>query len=459
MNEIKKMLAPFAGLCPACGRRHDAAIGRVEIGKGMIERLPEMMADLGNRPFILADLHTWEAAGKKASELLAAKGVTFSSYIFQEDHLVPDEKSLGAALMHFDFACDCILAVGSGTINDLAKLLSRISGKPYLLLGTAPSMDGFASASSSMIRDGLKISLDSTGPAAILADTDILRNAPMPMLQAGLGDMIAKYTSLCEWRISALINDEYYCPAIADFVRTCVRDCVENVEGLAAREEKAVEAVTRGLILSGAAMTMAGCSRPASGIEHYFSHIWDMRGQEFGAPHDLHGIQCGTAELLSARIYERILKIRPDRDKALAYADRFRFDHWKTDLRAFLGRSSEAMIAQEERDGKYDKAAHRDRLERILSGWDTICQIIREEVPSAETIEEILKKTGAPVSAEALGHTGEEVRTAFYMTKDVRNKYIGSRLLWDLGLLEEIGKELFPDERPVAFYTEPGIID
>ena len=147
-----------------------------------------------------------------------------------------------------------------------------------------------------MIRDGLKISLDSALPAAILNDIDILRMAPAPMLRAGMGDMLAKYTSICEWRLSALLNGEYYCPAVAGFVRDCVRRCVDHADGLMERDPGAVQAVTEGLVLCGMAMTMAGCSRPASGMEHYFSHLWDMRAQEVGTPADRHGGQCGTAE-------------------------------------------------------------------------------------------------------------------------------------------------------------------
>jgi glycerol-1-phosphate dehydrogenase [NAD(P)+] len=459
MSDPLKILAPFKKPCPACGRIHGPGDVRAEIGSGVIDQLPEMIGSLGKKPFVLADSRTFEAAGKRALSILKDAGIPWSLFIYKGESLAPDERSMGSAVMHFDYACDCILAVGSGTVNDLAKLLSRISGRPFMLLGTAPSMDGFASSSSSMIRDGLKISLESIYPQVILCDTDILKEAPLPMLQAGMGDMIAKYTSICEWRISNLVTGEYYCPAIADLIRNCIRQCTDHAEGLRRRDPEAVEAVTEGLILAGLAMTMAGCSRPASGMEHYFSHIWDMRAQEFGTASDLHGIQCGTAELICARIYERILQIKPDREKALASVKSFRYDHWKIDLRAFLGKSADQLVLLEEKEGKYDPAFHSRRLEKILDNWDRICGIIREEVPSPDKVRDILIKIGAPASFEELGHTSEEVRTAFYMTADIRDKYIGSRLLWDLGLLYEIGQELFPDERPVAYFTDPWPID
>ena len=103
--------------------------------------------------------------------------------------------------------------------------------------------------------------------------------------------MLAKYVSICEWRIANLITGEYYCETIAQMVRTALKKCVDNAEGLLKRDEEAIKAVFEGLIIGGVAMSYAGVSRPASGVEHYFSHVWDMRALEFGTNMDLHGIQ------------------------------------------------------------------------------------------------------------------------------------------------------------------------
>ena len=111
--------------------------------------------------------------------------------------------------------CDLFLAVGSGVINDVCKVVSFACGKPQMVVATAPSMDGYASSSSSMHVNEVKTTVYNHCPTAIVADTDIVSQAPMRMLWAGLGDMIAKYVSICEWRMANLIIDEYYCEEIA----------------------------------------------------------------------------------------------------------------------------------------------------------------------------------------------------------------------------------------------------
>ncbi|MCI9141427.1 MAG: sn-glycerol-1-phosphate dehydrogenase [Lachnospiraceae bacterium] len=52
-----------------------------------------------------------------------------------------------------------------------------------------------------------------------------------------------------------------------------LRHCVELAPRLLKRDPETVTAVFKGLIICGVAMNYAELSRPASGVEHYFSHI------------------------------------------------------------------------------------------------------------------------------------------------------------------------------------------
>ena len=127
---------------------------------------------------------------------------------------------------------------------------------------------------------------------------------------------------------------------------------------------------------------------------------------------------------------------KPDREKALSYVRAFSYEDWKRELRAHLGKSAEAMIEIEAKEHKYDVALHEKRLNLILEKWDEI-QAIIAELPSANYVESLLKSVGAPTTMQELGFSAEEERQAIRMSKDIRDKYVGSRLLWDLGLLEE----------------------
>lgn len=427
--------------CP-CGRKHTIAIDEVVIGSGAVKRVPEFVKKYGNRPFVVADVNTFAAAGEKACCLLKENGIPFGSFVFQDKALEPDEKAVGAAFMHYDPICDVIVGVGSGVINDICKILSNLTHHPYIIVATAPSMDGYASATSSMSRDGVKISLNSRCADVIIGDTDILKNAPLHMLRSGLGDMLAKFVSIAEWRIAHIITGEYYCEEVAGLIRGAVKKCVDNAEGLLKREEAAIEAVFEGLVIGGVAMAYAGVSRPASGVEHYFSHVWDMRGLEFGTKVDLHGIQCAMGTWKAVELYHKVMQCRPQWEKARAYVEGFDLDAWNTQLRTFLGSSAETMIALEKKEGKYRKDTHPARFAVIEQNWDTILEILRQELPTKEELCKLMDAVGISRDLGSIGVDQETARMTFRATKDIRDKYVLSRLAWDLGILEQLCDEI-----------------
>jgi glycerol-1-phosphate dehydrogenase [NAD(P)+] len=448
IDEVRKLsLTELLNLgefdCP-CGKRHSVGTRRAIIRSGAVRDLPQILREVGcAKPFLLSGHDTFRAGGEAVLQALEQERIASENYVFPHSPVKPTEETVGAAVMHFDYSCDGIVGIGSGVINDTGKLLARATGRPYINVATAPSMDGFASATSSMDRDGLKVSLDSTFAYAVIGDLDILSQAPMHMLQAGVGDMLAKYISLVEWRIARLLVGEYYCPVVAALVENARDRVVKAAPGLLRREPEAVKAVMEGLVIAGMAMKYAGLSRPASGMEHYFSHIWDMRSLAFeDARAELHGIQAGIGTLYSLKVYDYLRTVTPDREKALRYVENFSVEDWNQRLTAFIGPGAQAMIDGEKREGKYDPRKHAERLERIIRRWDEILDIIGG-LPSWQDVYDLMREIGAPVSAEDFGYTTEQIRTTFTMTKDIRDKYIASRLLWDLGLLEEAADAIF----------------
>ena len=425
-----------------CGRKHIFS-SQVIVGEGVLNRLPELLRKYdAKKVFLIADQNTYHAAGKKVMQIIEDSGIRIASCIFDADPLEPDEHSVGRAIMYYESGCDVVIGVGSGVINDISKIVANVSGKPYMIVATAPSMDGYASATSSMTRDGLKISLNSKCADVILGDLDVLCKAPAKMMASGLGDMLAKYVSICEWRIANLITGEYYCEDIAQLVRDALKRCTDNAQGLLKRDKEAVKAVFEGLVIGGVAMAYAGVSRPASGVEHYFSHVWDMRGVEFGTQVDLHGIQCAMATYHAIRLYEAVKQQKPDYDKARAYVAAFDQPAWEQTLRVFLGKSAEAMIELEKKEGKYRKDTHPARFQIIAENWDRILQIMDEELPSSEEIAKVLDTIGISKELSAIGVDAECARTSFMATKDIRDKYVLSRLAWDLGILEDLSRQI-----------------
>lgn len=434
---VEGLMARGSFMCP-CGKMHSAHLKKAIICDNAIAQLPaEIRALGGNKPFIVADKNTLAAAGDRVFAALGKDKIAYTLFTYKEERTEPDEKALGSISLHWDYSCDILVGIGSGVINDICKIVSTHYHIPFIIVGTAPSMDGYASSTSSVVRDGLKVSVDSRCPDVIIGDLDVLASSPLLMIQSGLGDMLAKYTSVCEWRIGHLVTGEYYCEEVAAIIRSALKQIVDNAGGIITRDKAAVKAVMDGLIISGIAADYAGVSRPVSGVEHYFSHLWDMRAIEFGTPWSLHGIQCGVGTYLAAKGYENLVTHTPDKEKAVAFFDGFDKEKRCAVIKEYLGSAGDAIVETLFSSDRYSREKHLTRLDNIIKYWDEIVSIAKEEMPSSARILEILNTIDAPVFSADFGIPENQNALTFKLTMDIRDKYILSTLMFDLGLTDE----------------------
>ncbi len=434
------------GIPCSCGKVHTCGLRFFRAGPGAVNSLPEALRARGRlRPMLVMDENTEKAAGDRVRGVLKAAGIACGEFVFphREGKMEPDEYAVGSLTMALDPRCDVILAVGSGVINDCCKVVSHACRLPSMVVCTAPSMDGYCSNSASMIQNRIKVSLYNACPEAIIADTDILKTAPDIMLQAGLGDMLAKYVSVCEWRISHIVYGDPYCEEIAGMVRACLKKIVDHADGLMRREPEALTAVVEGLVISGISMAFAEISRPASGLEHYFSHLWEMQALQRGLPSDLHGIQVGVGTLLTLWIYEHMLNQETvDVARAEAAMAAFSPAQWEKEMRRIFGPITPSILEIEKMVGKNRPETQRDHLQKITEHWEEIRGIIREELPSRAEIDDLMRRLHMPRTPADLNLTRQDTIDALIGSREIRDKYLTSSLLWDLGLLEETAEKL-----------------
>jgi len=173
-------------------------------------------------------------------------------------------------------------------------------------------------------------------------------------------------------------------------------------------------------------------------LEHYFSHVWEMMALERGTAHDLHGIQVGCGTLLTLRLYEKIRLLQPSQQKMDAFIAAFDKKQWEAQLRRIFGSAAEALIELEEHDQKNNPKNHAKRSDAIITNWHEILQIIEQELPAANDVLGLAQTLAMPITPDALGVPEEDVRNAFIGSREVRDKYVASSLLWDMGLLYEM---------------------
>ena len=310
----------------ACGcqmKKHRAPLEGCEISSGAIYKLPEILKDY-NRIYLVADERTYAAAGELCEKVLRDAGKFSHKFILEGDIILPNVETLGKIILNANdpaakadiFAYsplpDLVLAVGSGTVNDSCRVASYRLNLPYAIVGTAPSMDGYASAGSPFLFDGSKATVQATTPKYIIADLDVMKDAPWDMMLAGIGDMFGKYTGMLDWELARDYTGEYFCDKIAADVIDATNKCLENGYKLENRDTSCIKAIMEGFLVTGLGMAYTGNSRPASGSEHIVAHAWELFDVEAGnAPH-LHGLEVCEATRLIAIMYKMLYKETKD---------------------------------------------------------------------------------------------------------------------------------------------------
>ncbi len=271
----------------------------------------------GKRVLLIADRNTQKYAPLPIAALGAARG--YSLFVYDESEPVADEKTVERAVRAAE-GYDYLLAVGAGTLNDVAKRAGFLTGKPSGVFATAPSMDGFTSGVTPLIENGFKITRPAQVARDVLLDYSVLAAAPRIMLGAGVGDILAKRCCLKDWKLSSLLTGEKYNEAAASLMYGALSACEESIPALCAGDRRGVEKLTEALLVSGYAMVVAGNSRPASGAEHHMSHFLEMYFLRRGERIPLHGVKVGLGTAVSLYLYRTLKDRAPFRGCEKAYA-------------------------------------------------------------------------------------------------------------------------------------------
>ena len=417
---------------------------------GAIARIAEVYRTTfpGHAALVVGDERTMSVAGDAVLDALRAGGIEVA-----EPHVFPGAPELYAKYENCELLRDAMsgqdvvaVAVGAGTLNDIVKRASGELGRPSLVVATAASMDGYTAFGSSIAVGGYKQTLDCPAPAACISDWTVLAAAPAVMTASGYGDLLGKVPAGADWMIADAVGVEPLDDNVWQLVQGPLRASLSRPEAVAAGELAAIGELAEGLVMSGLAMQAHASSRPASGAEHQFAHLWEMEGHGTDVtPRRLsHGFKVAVGSVAMAALYERLLLrdlARLDVDAAVAaYPDaaaleaRVRAVHQPHLVDEIVAQSLAKHLTPEQL---------RQRLELVAALWGELRPRLQAQLIPAADLQRMLRAAGTPAHPYDIGLGWQQFRDTYRRAQMIRKRYTALDLLLEADLLDELVDELF----------------
>lgn len=385
-----------------------------EMGSNILHRAPAIFKEyFGNkRAIVIADKNTRRVAGEEVYNHLAAAGIQTTKHIIQQDEFHAEWCYVMEVEDAAKEADAIIVSVGSGVINDLCKLASHHLNQQYLTIPTAASVDGYSSFGASISYEGLKQTFECPAPLAILADVEVIANAPKEMTAAGYADLAAKIPCGAEWMIADIMGTEPIISEAWHVLQDVLDDELSNPDGVAAGDKEAIAALFEGLTLSGFAMQTARSSRPASCADHLFSHYLDMTHHTFNGKLQSHGFQVAIGTLTMCAFFDALIDMdlrKLDIEKCVEAWPTLEQEQQRA-LDIFKDFVS-PQLGYKEITTKYNnKEEVREQLTLFKKHWPLLKAQYRKQVYPFEKMQERFRKVGAPIDPADIGVTRQQLK-------------------------------------------------
>ncbi len=406
MGNIMEIIEEFKSECP-CGIEHKTAIKDVHVGSGLVNHVGEILKANGfpKKLLLVADKNTLKAS-EGIEESLSEFEIEYKIYdnirVARMEHV----EELESLIKYKDIG---VLSVGSGSVNDPCRLAAARQDKLLCIFATAPSMDGFASYGSPIVANGFKESFAAKSPEVIIGDTKILAKAPVALKSAGFGDMIAKYTALIDWKVSALLTGEVYCERVGDLTRQAVDTLMDMADRVTAEDEETAGEIFKSLLLTGIGMSFMQNSRPASGAEHIISHLLECVELRDGIIPNFHGEDIGVCTLLMLKYYNELAQ----KETIKAHKENIDFNK----VYEFYAEMADDVKRLNEPTTITDEV----NPEELEAKWGKIREIIHS-VPSYEECKEAMIKAGCKLTVADIEKDEQLMKDCIYYSPFMRRR-------------------------------------
>ena len=401
----------YVGKC-VCGRDHELETKKVVVEYGAINNFERYMADVG-------------LAGKKRAviydtviyKLTEGKHIAADQEIVLEANGLRAEDTVIEEMMKKLDKPEVIVAYGAGTIMDFGRYPAYKLGIPFVAVPTLASSDGFTANICSAILNGQKKSTPMCAPVLVVADLDIIKGAPARLVASGINDILSKYISLLDWKVSHLVAGEYYCPMVADLAQEALDIMRKAADEYMATGVADHEAMTMAQMKSGLTMQLLNHSRAASGAEHLMAHLVEMQPPRFENAEGIHGECVGVGTFACIKEYHRLASLPTPKAKPFEPLS----EQWIREK--FGDRLAPGIIKENENDvlATFDP-------QNIVDHWDETRAMINE-LPSVEEMEALYKGCNAKYLPEHIGIDPALEQEMLPISAAIRNRLTLVRML------------------------------
>ncbi|MEM6823711.1 MAG: iron-containing alcohol dehydrogenase [Pseudomonadota bacterium] len=433
-EQLSDLISPAVARSQATAEVLIAPRAMREAGAMAARATPERCA------LVMADEAGYGAGGAEAVASLEGAGFRVETCILKSDPL-PKASVEEAERFRAVLAADPSLfpiSLGSGVVNDLVKYAAFVTGRRYMTIATAASMDGYTSAGAPLAKAGFKVTIPTRAPIAMLADLDVIAGAPAAMNGWGYGDLAGKIAAGGDWIVADAVGAEPIDDVAWPLVQNPLRGWLEGPSGILEGDANAVARLFVGLTAVGFAMEFHGSSRPASGAEHQIAHLWEMEGLRHNGEKVSHGAAVGVGCVAALALYDWLLRqdlgqLDPDAVLTAAPGLETRLQSVRRDI----SDQQVAEMAEVEVKAKHlDASAHRARLARITSSWPDLQRQLSEHLMPFGDMASMLREAGTPAFAHEIGVSPTHLLRTLRAAQHIRRRYTIFDLLHETGLVE-----------------------
>jgi glycerol-1-phosphate dehydrogenase [NAD(P)+] len=425
--------------------------------KDALQEIPDLLnKDFAAAPvYLAADENTYQAAGKKVQEILEAGGVkVLGSHIFPGEprlhaeyiHVKTLAERFSALLKEKDNPAGLVpVAIGGGTLNDLVKRAAFELKLPYLCVPTAASVDGFTAFGAALLVEGVKETLPCTAPRVLAADTEVLAASPAYLSSSGFGDLASKIVAGTDWIIAAKAGTwgapvaEPIDTTAWNMIQPGLQDTLRGSIRASRGDPEAVKALFGALAVTGFAMQYFKTSRPVSGSEHLFSHVWEMEDLSLNGVPITHGhkVAIGT---LAATAFTELFFASPDGPPPVpgGYKRPTPEEREAEVNAAFRGIRAREGVAKTARGKLMDDKTATAVNAGIRDSWKELREAVLEKLLPYGELKALMEEAGCPVKPEQINLTQSAAIATARRAQMMRNKYCVLDLAWDMGVFEPV---------------------